>query len=160
MRFHFEQAIELARTTLFAFHENPANLETLHRGWSNFRLIRHDGGIRQGNRTWVEVTMAGILPVVLGFEHTLYEPPRRFGEELIHGPFRKLSHVHEFEEVNSTTIVRDFLDVELPWIYGGEAAMTRLVAPILNRIFKQRGASLANLAKNNAIDPLAKQHQA
>lgn len=129
----------------------------LHRGWSAFRMIHHDGCLHPGSRTWVEITIAGILPVVLAFEHTVYQPPDRFGEQLVHGPFRKFAHLHEFEEVDTGTRVRDSLDVELPWHYGGELAMKWLIGPMIQRAFRFRGAALLKLAQNGSLGQRAEQ---
>lgn len=157
MRLQFDQIIEVQGDLLFTFHENPQHLVLLHRGWSAFRLIAHDGNLHTGSRLWFETTVAGILPVVLGFEHHVYEPPHRFGEQLIHGPFSRFTHIHEFVEVDSGTAVRDALEVELPWYYGGELAMKILVAPWLRRVFKFRGAALQQLAQSGEIRHLTEQ---
>jgi len=152
MQFQFEQMIALPRTTVFAFHEDPEHLALLHHGWSAFRMIHHDGRLHPGSRTWFETTIAGILPVVMGFEHTVYEPPHRFGEQLIHGPFRKFTHIHEFDEVSMGTMVRDLLEIELPWYYGDELGMQFFVAPMLKRAFKFRADTLLKLAQSSGID--------
>jgi ligand-binding SRPBCC domain-containing protein len=151
MHFKFEQKIPLPRTIVFAFHEDPEHLVLLHRGWAAFRMLHYDGRLHQGSRTWFETTIAGILPVVMGFEHTVYEPPHRFGEKLIHGPFSKFTHIHEFDEINMRTTVRDVVEVELPWHYGGELAMRLFVAPMLQRAFKFRGAALLKLARDGNL---------
>ena len=152
MELRFEQVVALPREAVFAFHEDPEHLVRLHRGWAAFRLLHHDGGVAPGSRTWFEITVAGIVPVVLGFEHTVYEPPLRFGERLIHGPFRKFSHTHEFEDgAAGKTVVRDLLDVELPWYYGGEPAMRLIVGPLLRRAFGLRGAALLRLAQTDGM---------
>jgi ligand-binding SRPBCC domain-containing protein len=160
MRFRFEQVIDLPRSVVFAFHEDPEHLELLHRGWAAFRLIHHDGRLQCGSRIWFETTIAGILPVVLGFEHFFYEPPHRFGERLVHGAFKKFTHIHEFDEVTTGTMVRDLLEVELPWHYGGEWAMKLLVAPLLQRAFQMRGETLLRLAQSGAIVHHAETHHA
>ena len=105
-------------------------------------MIHHDGRLHQGGRTWFETTVAGILPIVIGFENIVYEPPHRFAERLIHGPFSKFTHIHEFDEVGPETVVRDLLEVQLPWHYGGEAAMKVFVARTLRRAFRYRSAAL------------------
>lgn len=151
MRFRFEQTIELPRATLFAFYEDPEHLVLLHRGWAKLRVICCDHSLRPGSRTWFELTVAGILPVVMGFEHSVYEPPHRFGERLIHGPFSEFTHVHEFEEVNAGTVVRDLLTVSLPWYYGGNFAMKLVVGPLARRSFKFRAATLLSLAQTGEI---------
>lgn len=129
----------------------------LHRGGAAFRLLHHDGCLSPGGRFWIETTVAGILPVAMGYEHTVYEPPRRFGEQLIHGPFSKFTHLHEFDEADTGTTVRDVLEVELPWYYGGEWAMKLFVAPMLRRTFKLRGEALSKLAQTGGIVPSAQQ---
>jgi ligand-binding SRPBCC domain-containing protein len=160
MHFRFEQMIELPRASVFAFHEDPEHLVLLHRGWAAFRMIHHDGRLHQGSRTWFETTIAGMLPVAMGFEHVIYEPPHRFGEQLIHGPFSKFTHLHEFDEVSAGTMVRDLLEVELPWHYGGEWAMQLFIAPMLQRAFKLRGNALLKLSQSGGIVHVAQQQRA
>jgi hypothetical protein len=89
MNFCFENRVPLDRETVFAFHQNPARLELLHAGWSATRVLAHAGNVHVGAETWIKVTLAGFLPLVLGFRHTVCEPPFRFGEEQMHGPFSR-----------------------------------------------------------------------
>ncbi len=142
MKFHFEQLLAAPIQELFAFHEDPANLALVLAGWDAFRILHHQGNIRIGSRSWFEVCLAGFVPIVLGFEHTIYEPPRRFGEELFHGPFRCFEHLHEFEETAQGTVLRDLLMICLPAWYGGETATELLVAPAIRRAFALRSKML------------------
>jgi ligand-binding SRPBCC domain-containing protein len=119
----FEQTVKLPRPLVFAFFTNPANLRLLHYGWSKLRMIEHNHSVRSGDQTWVEMNVIGILPMVFGFLHNGYEPGSRFGETLIHGPFERFSHVHEFEDHATGALVRDRLDIRLPWYYGGKLAL-------------------------------------
>src|SRR5689334_12954199 len=70
----FEHEVGAPLETTFAFHEDPGNLEQLLTMENGFRLLHHDGCNRPGSETWFEITVAGWVPVVLGFKHTLYEP--------------------------------------------------------------------------------------
>jgi ligand-binding SRPBCC domain-containing protein len=151
MQLRFEQIIGLPKATLFAFHEDPEHLALLHRGWATFRMIHHDGSLVLGSRTWFETTIASIVPVVLGFEHTIYEPPHRFGERLIHGPFSQFTHIHEFIDVHGGTKVCDQIEVKLPWYYGGEIMMKIIVAPLLRQAFLNRGSALLKLAQTEIV---------
>jgi ligand-binding SRPBCC domain-containing protein len=151
MKFCFEKIILAPRDELFAFYEEPEHLSLLHRGWSAFRLIHHDGNIKVGSTLWFEVTIARIVPVVLGFRQTVYDPPQRFGEQLVHGPFRRFVHIHDFIEVESGTLVRDALDIELPLHYGGELMMKSVVAPALKRTFAFRADALERLVRTRAV---------
>lgn len=151
MRIKYEQQIELPREIVWKFHENPEHLVMLHEGWGGFRMICHDGCVSRGCRTWCEAIAFGILPVAMGFEHDLYEPPLRFGEKMIHGPFETFRHIHEFEEGSGGTIVRDLLEIELPWYYGGELGMKLLIRPILEQTFRNRRKALLKLAESGKI---------
>lgn len=153
MQLCFERIISASRDALFSFYQEPQNLARLHQGCCNFRLIRHDGNVHVGSRTWVEITLAAAVPVVLGFEHTLYDPPLRFAEQMVHGPFARFVHLHEFEEAGSGTLVRDRLDITLPLHYGGEWAMKTVVAPALDRVFACRADTLDRIVKAGIIAP-------
>ncbi|WP_417389295.1 SRPBCC family protein [Gimesia sp.] len=151
MELCFEQTVPAERETLFRFHENPAHLGLLLAEWPGFRLLRHAGNIQPGAETWVEQRIAGCLPVVMGFRHDRYEPGKRFGETMFHGPFSCFSHIHEFEEAPAGTIVRDVLNVELAWQFGG-ALMTRtIVAKNLGAAFAFRHRSLQRLVESDVV---------
>jgi len=153
MHLCFENTIPVSRPVLFAFHEEPQNLARLHQGGCALRLLRHGGNIHVGSRTWFEITVAGVVPVVLGFEHILYDPPHRFAEQMVHGPFARFVHIHDFEEAGCGTLVRDRLDITLPPHYGGEWAMKTLIAPALEQTFTGRAAALERLANTGVIVP-------
>ena len=78
----------------------------------------------------------------------VYEPDCRFGETLIHGPFERFTHLHEFDETAEGTVVRDILEVQLSWQYGGRFATQHLVANALNSAFDFRQRSLRELMSN------------
>lgn len=151
MHFYFEHIVPVPRDSVFHFFQNPARLELLHAGWSTLRLLHYENQVRVGAETWVEVTVAGFVPMVLGFRHTLFEPPVRFGEEVIHGPFSRFTHIHEFIGRKGTTVVRDQLVVCWPWHYGGNAVMRCAVAPTLRKTFQHRAEALVCLANNGSL---------
>lgn len=158
MELVFEHHVPLPQDVVFAFHENPRRLELILMDWPSFRLLHCGDSIAPGNETWVEETTMGILPVVLGYRHVVYEPPKRFGEELIHGPFSRFTHIHEFEPAEGGgTIVRDRLDVAVPWQYGGAIAMRWMVAPRIRHVFALRGRALRQLAANGTIEQVIRQ---
>jgi len=156
MEFCFKHTLELPLETVFAFHENPTHLTALHQNRSGFRLLSHEGNVKVGSTTWVEVTIVGFLPVVLGFQHDLYERPKRFGEHLIHGPFRKFIHIHEFQSNGNKTIVLDQLDISLPWQYGGELSTRLILEPIIQRVFHLRSQAYSQISTDGTIERMVK----
>ena len=151
MRFRFEQSVPVSRETVFGFFENPQRIALLHEGWSRIRLLRCENQIRVGAELWVEVTLAGFIPMVLGFQHFLFEPPNRFGEKAIHGPFSRFVHIHDFVIKDGETVVRDLLEVRLPGYYGGAAGMKHIIAPGLSRMFYGRAQALDRLVRSGAL---------
>jgi uncharacterized protein len=146
VKLSFEHSFDVAAAALFAFHENPGNLVAFLRGWTTFRMVANDGHIRVGSVTRVQERI-GPLWIPMTFEHFLYEPPRRFGERQVRGPFKKLEHVHEFESRGSRTILRDSLDVILPWYLGGSFATRWIVVPKFRRFFAYRHAEIDRMLK-------------
>lgn len=154
MLLQFEHRVPVPREAVFRFHEAPANLAMLLRNWPGFRLLRHDANILPGTTTWFEQTIARCVPVVLGFRHTIYEPPYRFAEELIHGPFRRFTHTHEFEAAGEWTLMRDILEVELPWQYGGQLGTRLFVTRPLRGVFAHRHRALDWLVASGVLCPV------
>jgi ligand-binding SRPBCC domain-containing protein len=147
----FEHVFGVPVERLFAFHMTPGNLALLQRGWPTFRMVAHDGHIRVGSVTRVQERI-GFVWVPLTFEHFLYEPPYRFGEHQVRGPFAKFEHVHEFVPTESGTLLRDVLDVRLPWYLGDELAMKLFVAPKLQNFFAYRHVELERFIRAGVLE--------
>lgn len=146
VEFHFEQIVPAAVEDVFTFHQDPGNLTHLLAQWGRFRLLSHDGPVQQGCVMWVQEAFFA-LPVALGFRCTVCERPARLGGELFHGPFERFTHMHEFDACAGGTRVCDRLTVVVPWQFGGERAMRRLIAPLLRRAFRCRQKALLDLAR-------------
>jgi hypothetical protein len=144
VKLSFERAFKVDAAELFAFHEKPENLAAFQRGWATFRMVAHEGHIRVGSVLRVQERI-GPFWIPMTFQHFVYEPPRRFGERQVHGPFKKLEHLHEFESTSSGTILRDTLDIVLPWYFGGNLATRLFVAPRFRRFFAFRHAEMESL---------------
>jgi ligand-binding SRPBCC domain-containing protein len=152
MRLRFQVSVPVDLATVFKFHEDPAHLALLLKGRESFRLLRHDGSIAPGSMTWVQETIATLVPVTMGFRHTLLEPPRGFTEEMVHGPFERFVHVHQFAESKKGTEVIDILELSLPWHYGGELVTRRFVAPVIQKVFEHRHAALRRVLCASAAE--------
>jgi len=150
MKLHFEQHLSLDRKAVFNFHETPANLVLLLEGWPTFRMLEHEDTIRCGSKVRV-AERVGPFWVPLTFEHFIYEPPDRFAERQVEGPFRKCEHIHEFIKEAGGTKIIDQLNVELPMWLGGELATRFLVAPRLRRFFAFRERRYKSLHQGGRI---------
>ncbi len=158
MRFHFETKVPSPLDAVFAFHRSARRLELLHGGWPRLRLLACEPLVRLGGETWIEISFSPLTPLALGFRHTLFVPPFRFGERLIHGPFSVFTHEHQFLVVPGGTLVRDLVEVRLPLYYGGEPIVRRAVAPCLARMFAGRAVRLGQLARDGFLPPFRNEH--
>jgi len=151
VNFRFETIVPFPLESVFAFHESAARLELLHLGRPKVRVLAHEPRVRVGGETWIEISLLGLVPLALGFRHTHFEAPTGFGERLIHGPFSWFVHNHEFAPAPGGTLVRDLLEIRLPWYYGGETMMRTAVAPRLTRMFHERAEALNRLVENGCF---------
>jgi ligand-binding SRPBCC domain-containing protein len=148
MKFIFRQYLDVPRDLAFAFFRNPRCLSLLHAKEKEIRLLRHSNDVQVGAETWAQITAFRILPIVLGFRHNLYDPPHRFGESQIHGPFQRFIHIHEFRSADNGTEIVDHLDVQLPKYLGGELAVRYLIQPKIQMSFEMRHIELRGLVQS------------
>jgi ligand-binding SRPBCC domain-containing protein len=150
-------ALPVAREPLFAFHTDPNNLGVLLEGWKATRVLATAGHIRPGARTEV-LDRWGPCAFRLVFEHFLFEPPERFGERMVRGPFQRFEHVHCFRAADTgagtpRTVIEEQLQLELPLRLGGDLALRLLVLPRLVRFFEFRRRAYERLAAEGRLGP-------
>lgn len=144
MRVHeLRTAVELAAPLdeVFAFFSDAGNLEELTPGFLRFRLITpRPIDMRQGTTIEYRLRVHG-LPVRWRSEITAWEPPHRFVDEQLRGPYRQWIHEHGFEPTAAGTRVRDHVRWALPLYPFGELALP-LVRRDVAGIFAFRHARL------------------
>ena len=148
--FVFERTYPIQRAVLFALHESPSLLTRLQDA-RDFRIVSHDGHLRPGAHVTVKRRL-GPFWLTFVFEQMIYEPPARFGEVMVRGPFRSFRHVHEFEEAagGASTLVRDRLEFSLPWWMGGAIGERFAAGPRMKAMFVHRQEALARLVAQSA----------
>jgi len=143
MLVQFETHVKAACEAVFAFHTRPANLLLLEDG-AAFRLLAHADTVAPGGELWVEKRV-GVLPIVMAFRHVRVEPPLGFTDALFHGPFARFHHTHRFTPSRGGTLVRDEIDLALPWQFGGEPVLRYVVLPRVQKEFLARHRRYAEL---------------
>lgn len=144
MQLTFEQYLAAPRDALFAFHRRPANLRVLLSGWPGFELSAHAAEIALATRLNVGQRVA-LMRHTMVLEHVVFEPPLRFAERQIEGPFARFEHMHEFVEADGGTRIIDRLDFALPWSRGGRFAERFIVRPSFQRFFAFRRTAYERL---------------
>jgi ligand-binding SRPBCC domain-containing protein len=120
---------------VFAFFGDPAQLERLTPGWLKFSVLT-PAPIKMGEGTLIDYQLrVHGMPLRWRSRISLWEPPYRFADEQLRGPYRRWHHVHTFQKDGEATICRD--DVEYSFL-GGALVHTMLVKRDLQRIFDYR----------------------
>lgn len=127
------------RDEVFAFFEDPRNLEAITPPSLRFHLLPPTPGVmRRGTLIAYVLRIRGV-PVPWLTHIMEHDAPRRFVDRQLFGPYLSWVHTHTFEEEPEGTRVRD--RVEYAHL-GGASVERRLVRPDLERIFEYRREAL------------------
>lgn len=140
--FAVETALPLPREEVFAFFANPENLQRITPPELGFRIVTPLPLVmRAGATIDYRLRLMGI-PFGWTSAITVWEPPVRFVDEQVRGPYRSWIHVHEFIETAGGTTIRDTVTWSLPLTPIGDLAYP-IVRLQLGRIFAFRQKSVA-----------------
>ncbi len=130
----------------FRFFAAPRNLAEITPGWLAFRLLdTGDLEMRRGLRLHYRIRPLG-FPQRWTSEITVWDPPHRFVDEQVEGPYRAWRHTHEFRALpDGGTEVRDRVEYELPFGLIGRLAHALLVKHQLRAIFDYRARRIREL---------------
>ena len=135
--FALEQPIDV----VFPFFSDAFNLEKLTPPWLRFRVLTPAPiRIERGTTIDYRLRIHG-LPIRWTSEINVWEPPHRFADRQLRGPYRRWGHEHTFSENGEGTLVGDRVDFEVP---GGRIP-GRLASTDVRRIFAYRRKRLSEL---------------
>jgi ligand-binding SRPBCC domain-containing protein len=128
--------------TVFPFFAEARNLELLTPPFLNFNIITPAPIVMaRGTRIQYRLKLRG-MPITWESEITAWEPPHRFVDEQLRGPYRLWKHQHDFRERDGGTDVSDHVDYA---VWGGSLVNSLLVAPDVKKIFAYRSSKLDEL---------------
>ncbi len=137
---HAELKIECAPEELFPFFSDPHNLEAITPPWLHFRIeSASTERITAGTEIDYRLRVRGV-PMRWRSRIAVWEPPLRFVDEQVIGPYRLWRHLHSFEPVGRATLARDWVEYAA---LGGPLVQRWLLAPDLARIFAYRSRALS-----------------
>lgn len=129
---------------VFDFFSNAENLERITPPELNFRIITPTPiEIRQGTIIEYRLSLHG-FPMTWRSEITLWEPPYRFADTQLSGPYKQWIHVHTFAETNEGTLMTDEVRYRLPFEPLGDIAQF-LIDRQLKHIFDHRQRMVVEL---------------
>jgi len=113
----YRSPIGVSQQELFAWHERDGAFERLVPPWEDICVIEKKGGIRDGDETTLSVKLGPIRKKWVA-RHFGYEPPRKFQDEQVEGPFKSEVHTHlclpDPDGAANRSILVDHIDYEPP----------------------------------------------
>lgn len=127
---------------VFEFFSRPENLERLTPSRLKFSM-RTDGPLdmREGLEITYRLRVHGI-PLTWVSRVPVWNPPHRFQDIQVKGPYKRWVHTHTFEDENGGTRIRDRVEYRVP---GGRLVEKVLVRRDLRKIFSFRHAKVTEL---------------
>ena len=136
------QFLPRPREEVFAFFADPRNLEAITPPWLHFRITDlPDGPLTPGATIDYRLRLHGI-PIRWRTLISSFDPPYRFVDEQIRGPYREWIHTHTFDEIDGGTRVRDDVTFRVP---GGKVIERLFVRRDVTRIFDYRAEVLEKM---------------
>lgn len=124
---------------VFEFFSNATNLDAITPGWVHFNVVTQSPiPMHEGALIDYKLRIRGI-PIRWRTRINIWDPPHRFVDEQIRGPYRQWIHEHTFEPHNGGTLVRDKVSYAVPFDW---LVHRWFVAPDVQRIFDFRAMML------------------
>lgn len=138
-RIERETFVSRPRPEVFELFADAGNLEELTPPWLSFEIVTpRPIEMAVGRFIDYRLKVRGV-PVRWRSVISVWEPPVRFVDEQVRGPYRKWHHEHLFEERDGGTAVVDRVDYAVPGGPGLERLVHRwAVGPDVRKIFDYR----------------------
>ena len=141
-RLQTELFVPSSLTDVFAFFADAFQLETITPPWLNFRVLTPRPFEIQKSTLIDYKLRLHMIPIRWQSEISEWEPPYRFVDQQIRGPYTLWYHDHTFEEKDGGTLVRDVVDYSM---LGGSLVNRFFVQNDLRKIFEYRHKKLREI---------------
>ena len=143
-------SLPLKQEEVFEFFAEAANLERITPPELRFRIVTPQP-IEMKAGALIEYRLRLFL---FGFRWRTriadWNPPQRFVNEQLSGPYRQWIHTHSFRQQDGATIVEDEVRYRLPLFPLGEVAYP-IVSVQLQRIFSYRQRVIREILTRNPL---------
>lgn len=130
---------------VFRFFEQPENLATITPPWLGFRIVTPSPvTMKKGAVIDYTITIAG-KRIRWQSLISAYDPPYKFVDDQLRGPYTLWRHTHTFSETDGGTIISDEVHYALPFGPVGRIAHALFVQRQLETIFDYRARVIDQL---------------
>ncbi len=140
-----EQEVSSPRDEVFAFFDRPENLAEITPPWLDFEILTPPPIEMRRDALIDYVVRLHRLPVLWSSLIAVYEPPDRFVDVQLRGPYSFWHHEHHFTETPRGTLIRDEVRYAMPLGLLGDLVHRVSVRRQIERIFAYRRAKAAEL---------------
>jgi ligand-binding SRPBCC domain-containing protein len=141
----FAQQVPLALPEVFAFFSRAENLETITPPWLHFKVLDvTPAPIRKGTVISYSLRVHGIR-LLWTSEIVEWDPPYRFVDVQLRGPYRLWRHEHRFEVRDGGTLITDAVNLALPFGFLGRLAYKFKLRSDVHEIFAFREGKIRSL---------------
>ena len=134
--------VPLPRAEVFDFFADATQLERITPPWLNFSILTPAPiNLKAGALIDYRLKLR-FIPVKWRTEICVWQPPIRFVDQQLRGPYKRWYHEHTFKEVDGGTLVEDSVNYRVP---GGSLVHRFFVKPDLLKIFKFRQDTLQEI---------------
>ena len=139
-----EQLLPVDRERAFEVFSDPYNLEPLTPPLLRFRIVSAPRRLTEGSELSYRLSLHGI-PIRWLTRIDVWEPPARFVDRQLRGPYAIWEHTHTFEDRSGQTLMGDVIRYRPRFGPLGELSRVLFVERDLTRIFDYRRYALAEL---------------
>jgi ligand-binding SRPBCC domain-containing protein len=137
--YHSELLLPAPLAEVFPFFANAANLQAITPPWLNFQIVTPEPiAMREGALIDYKISVHG-LTLRWRTRINAWQPPHRFEDEQIRGPYRMWVHEHTFEARDGGTLCGDHVRYAVPFDF---LTHRLLVRPDIEKIFQYRSKML------------------
>jgi hypothetical protein len=140
-----EQVVSRPLRQVFEFFSRAENLQEITPSWLSFTVLRVEPHpVQKGTLIDYRLKVHG-LPLRWTSEIVVWEPPHRFVDVQVRGPYKLWHHTHCFAEEGAGSRITDEVLYELPFGLLGDLAHWALVRRDVERIFDYRALKVRSL---------------
>lgn len=130
---------------VFAFFSQAENLEAITPEWLSFKVLSvHPKPVQQGTLIDYKLRLREI-PLRWTSRIVEWEPPHKFVDVQVRGPYKVWHHTHRFAAEGESTRITDEVLYELPLGVLGRLAHWAMVRRDVEKIFDYRAARIRSL---------------
>lgn len=151
---HVEQIVPQPLDEVFSFFSRPENLAEITPASMGFVIIT-PSPIEMKSGALISYTIRLLFTRVRWTSLiTLYEPPHKFVDEQLRGPYSFWHHTHTFSKTAEGTLIVDDVRYAIPLSFIGRVVHSLFIRRQLRRIFTYRAEAVGRVfsvsGKNNS----------